>query len=338
MNQPHRYTLEPYKGPKSRTTCPECQHRNKTFKRYIDTQTGDYLADNVGRCDREDQCGYHYSPKEFFKVNPEVISKRISKPVWQRCIKPQFDTVPAHYISDSQRVLRSNNFLYFLGKMFGVDKARELAVKYNIGTANKWPGATIFWQVDTMGKVRTGKIMLYDMHTCKRVKEPFNHIAWVHNILSRKYKVLSHKSISTTDFGLKTPDFLLKQCLFGEHLLAAEPHKPVAIVESEKTAIIASMYLPQYIWLAAGSLEGLNADKCRVLANRQVMLFPDVKGYNRWLDKAHELNYRIPTATFSVSDQLERTADAYDRQRGIDIADLWIEALLREWGLLRDGD
>ena len=35
----------------------------------------------------------------------------------------------------------------------------------------------------------------------------------------------------------------LKQCFFGEHLLR-EKTMPVAIVESEKTAIISSVYLP----------------------------------------------------------------------------------------------
>jgi hypothetical protein len=32
-------------------------------------------------------------------------------------------------------------------------------------------------------------------------------------------------------------DFELKQCYFGEHLLEKYPEKPVAVVESEKTAV-----------------------------------------------------------------------------------------------------
>jgi hypothetical protein len=50
---------------------------------------------------------------------------------------------------------------------------------------------------------------------------------------------------------LKLPAFQLSQCLFGEHLLK-DTETPVAIVESEKTAIIASCYYPEFIWLACG--------------------------------------------------------------------------------------
>lgn len=41
----------------------------------------------------------------------------------------------------------------------------------------------------------------------------------------------------------------MKQCLFGEHLLLQYPTKPVAIVESEKSALIASHFMPDlYGW------------------------------------------------------------------------------------------
>ena len=70
--------------------------------------------------------------------------------------------------------------------------------------------------------------MLYNPDTGKRIKEPYNHITWVHTLL--------HKS-----------GFNMKQCFFGEHLLAADKTCPVALVESEKTALIASYYLPQYL-------------------------------------------------------------------------------------------
>lgn len=87
-------------------------------------------------------------------------------------------------------------------------------MRYRIGTSNHWLNATIFWQIDQQQKVHTGKIMLYDYHTGHRVKDPFNHIAWV------------HKSENTKNFHLK-------QCLFGLHLLRPDT-KIVAIVEAEK--------------------------------------------------------------------------------------------------------
>ena len=140
--------------------------------------------------------------------------------------------------------------------------------------------------------------MLYSPTTGKRKKEPFNHINWVHT-------------------ATKQPDFDLKQCFFGEHLLI-EKTKPVAIVESEKTAVIASIYLPKFIWLAVGSLTNLNSEKCRVLKGRNITLFPDLNGFEKWSKKANELSH---IAIFNVSDLLERKATESERKQGLDLAD-----------------
>ena len=68
MNE-HRYILEPYNGMKTRYRCPSCNHREKTVSLYIDTETGEYLSPSVGRCNRESNCGYHYTPKQYFQDN-----------------------------------------------------------------------------------------------------------------------------------------------------------------------------------------------------------------------------------------------------------------------------
>ncbi|OOQ59115.1 PG0870-related protein [Mucilaginibacter pedocola] len=62
----HKYTLQPYQGMQSRHTCPACNSR-KTFTRYIDTDTGETLAPHAGKCDRADNCGYHYTPRQLFE-------------------------------------------------------------------------------------------------------------------------------------------------------------------------------------------------------------------------------------------------------------------------------
>ena len=74
----------------------------------------------------------------------------------------------------------------------------------------------------------------------------------------------------------------MKQCLFGEHLLSdtsvAMSAKPVAIVENEKTSLVAAHFIPDFIWLATGGMHGcFNGEAMQVLDGREVILFPDLK-------------------------------------------------------------
>jgi len=328
MNHPHRFILQPYAGPHSRFRCPECGHRNKTFKRYIDLETGQYLADHVGRCDREDKCGYHCTPKQYFAGQPRPApAYRATTAADNRT----YDQLHTSLLTASlmQRAYIHNNFILFLAEVYGWETALQAAERYHIGTANHWPGATVFWQVDQQGRIRTGKIMLYNKDTCKRVKEPFNHVAWAHRLVCSGQLPVSSKqsavgSQTTANCAPPTANFLLKQCLFGEHLLNADTSATIAIAESEKTAVMASIMMPQFIWLAAGSLHGLDEDKCRVLQNREVLLFPDVGAYHHWKDCARSLNYKMPAANFTVHQEMERTATPQERANGADMADRWI--------------
>jgi len=316
----YRYILEPYTGRGSRHPCPSC-NRPGRYKRYIDTATKQPLADHVGKCDRAESCGYHFTPRDYYAQRPPTILRQAQDD------SPRFDTLPRKLVDDTAKEYQHNNFIKFLIPRFGEHTTMRLVDKYKIGTSRHWPGATIFWQIDSNDVVRTGKIMLYNITDGRRVKKPFNHITWVHK-LSPKSEVLSQKS--DTDLILSTQDFRLKQCFFGEHLLGTDPFKTVAIAESEKTAVICNFFYPKYIWLACGSLEGLNFDKCKVLKDREAILFPDVNGYEKWRMKAREMNLRYPNARFRVDDTLERTATDDERERGIDIADRWIEQLLNK--------
>jgi hypothetical protein len=278
---------------------------DKTFSFYIDTETGKHIHPNVGRCNRESNCGYHYTPKQYFKDNN--ISFDTPKSYKPRPITPQrkpVSFIPFELFKASLNLtaFETNHFVQFLINLFGVEVANELVSRYFIATSKHWNGATVFWQIDIQGKVRTGKIMLYSPTTGKRIKEPFNHIYWAHK-------------------ALKQPEFELRQCLFGEHLLI-DKTKSVAIVESEKTAVIASVYLPQFIWVAVGSLSNLNAEKCSVLKGRTVTLFPDLNGFEKWNNKAMELSH---IANFSVSVLLERKATESERNQGFDLADYLIK-------------
>ena len=299
----HQYQLQLYKGIGSRYRCPQCQHRRKTLTLYIHTQTNQHLSPNVGKCDREIKCGYHYTPKQYFAENSIAYSDRriaISRPniAIRNTHISLSDTIPNQILTSSLSQYDDNNLVHFLTLRFGWPIVKDLIKRYYIGTSKHWHGATVFWQVDGDNNIRGGKIMLYNATNAKRIKLPFNHITWVHT-------------------ALKLAHYKLTQCFFGEHLLHDNTW-PVAIVESEKTALIASIYMPHMVWLASGSLNNITVDKCAVLQGREVLLFPDVNGLALWQAKANELDV---LCNISVSTLLEDACTPAQKAQGLDLAD-----------------
>lgn len=320
MNQ-FRFILQPYKNPGSRYRCPEC-HRPHSFVRYIDTEDKIVFPDYVGRCNREQKCGYHYTPKQYFADHPEASEKNsdisqflprqgggriMSTTIAERQPPKPPSTINRDLMRQTMKGYDSNNFFLFIAAIVGRDEAMRLMSLFNIGTSIHWPGSCVFWQSDVNGNLRTGKIMLYDWKTGHRVKQPFNHVSWVHSVM-------------------KLPDFNLRQCLFGEHQLAARPDDVVAIVESEKSAVIATHFMPQFVWLATGGKNGaFNRDALSVLSGREVLLVPDLGATEDWYT-------RIPMMkslgiSVSIFDFLEQNATVEQRKSGLDIADYLVSEL-----------
>lgn len=82
-----------------------------------------------------------------------------------------------------------------------------------------------------------------------------------------------------------------KGAYFGTHLLPLRPTAPVAVVESEKTALIGSLFAPTYIWVATQSKGLLNPNSASVeaLKGRELHLFPDADGLQAWSEIAAQL-------------------------------------------------
>ena len=218
--------------------------------------------------------------------------------------------IDPHYLDASLKAYEQNHFVQFLMRSFGSEKAMQAVKAYKVGTSKRWQGATIFWQIDHEDKIRSGKIMVYDSSTGKRDKAKNS---WVHRVL-------------------KLEEFDLNQCLFGSHLITSDHTKSIGIVESEKTAIIASILMPELIWLASGGKAGLKASKVKFLANRHIILFPDLskpadkdKCYLLWKDTAKELEKSIPAINIKVSDYLETRATDEEKSEGLDIADYFLK-------------
>ena len=296
----HRFQLE--KGG-VKHPCPACHQMR--LVRYVDSFTGEPVADEVGRCDRESSCGYHLRPREYFHLTGKNffdIPKPARKPqIEPEPVQPSFIDIKIMQASMSR--YNENNFCRWLVSVFGEDRAFELTAAYNIGTSKYWAGSCVFWQVDKYGQIRTGKIMRYNAETGRRVKDLRNPITWVHSVM-------------------KVQPYHLQQCLFGEHILSMESDKPVAVVESEKTAIVASGFVPGFVWLATGGKTSKLKEKLQAVAGRKVKLYPDLMAFDDWRKVAAGL----PGVT--VSDILERRASEADRAAGLDLADY----LLRENG------
>lgn len=292
----YRFILQPYTGLKSRFECPRCKTKG-VFTKYIDSTNGHYLDSNVGKCSREINCNYHYSPKEFFRDNQNFIIPQVGMVRPNVKIKTNYTSyIPPEVFSKS--LGHCNNLITFFMSKFGEQITNHLVEKYKIGTSKKWPGATVFWQLDINNKIRTGKIMLYDQKTGKRIKKPYNHITWVHS-------------------ELKIENYSLNQCFFGEHLINGN-NQPVAITESEKSAMIASVYMPQFIWLAAGSISNLTASKLKLLSGRKVILYPDLNAFEKWKGIAMSVS---DNCIITVSEYLELNSTKEEKLLGLDIAD-----------------
>lgn len=299
-----KYKLEKYSGKNSRYTCPNCRHKH-SFVRYVDEQNK-YIANHVGRCNREIKCGYHLKPKEYFNQGNEhnhIINHNIN------CnMKSNYSVsyIPNGFLYNSLRKYECNNFVKFLERNFGGQITNEVIEKYFIGTSAQFNYSTVFWQIDDSLKIRTGKIIKYDENG-HRVKDKINY---VHSIL-------------------KIKNFELKQCLFGLHLLRydKERFKKICIVESEKTAVICSVLYPEHHWLATSGLQNLNYEKIKELQASRIVFIPDLGAYQIWQKKIRDIFTLLPHAVYIDLINLKPYADKSDIADGNDIADLLLKGI-----------
>lgn len=310
----HRFHLQKY-NTGSKHTCPICG-RSRCFTRYIDEKGIVVFPDKVGICDHANSCKYHYSPRDYFRDNPEQKEKMQNNSSFPTIpAAPVMQTKPPSFIPSSimEASLKgyARNPLYaFIKGKYGKERANQAFTAYKIGTANMFGGSTVYWQIDADGNVHTGKIMAYDRATGKRIKGNNNAVCFVHALHAIKDSI---------------PDFNLKQCFFGEHLLASSPYSKVCIVESEKTAVVASICLPGHIWIASGGKDGcFRSDVATSLRGREVILFPDLGQYDYWHDKKMPLLLPVCKSAH-CSDILERMATPEERKQGLDIADFLLK-------------
>ena len=248
---------------------------------------------------------------KHFSQTPEPLVdnvKAIPKP------KPKTTYIQSKYLENSinKACPDSNNFLKFISTNYGEKNSIAIAKKFKIGNSNRWPGSTVFWQIDEELKIRSGQIMYYDIHTGSR-----NHKrnGWVHSTLLYK-KIIK--------------EFHLEQCLFGLHQIngfsSIELTKTtVAVVESAKTACIMSLFDNSCLWMSCRSMGELKYSKLKPLRKCKIILYPDL-GINPdpfilWSNTAANLNKR--GFNIAVSDLVLRNATDEQKKNKDDIADFF---------------
>lgn len=226
------------------------------------------------------------------------------RPLWQRRLSTD---------SAFCRALVANGYL-------SEEQMLRAAERYRLGCSRD--GGVIFWQIDQMDQVYDGKIMYY-RSDCHRDHD--HKPSWVSYLLRKS--------------SLLPMDWKSQHCLFGTHQLnlqfdnlrctisatAGEDRKPVAVVESEKTAVIMSELYPGYLWLAAGGLYELTAQKLFPLRGRKIILFPDTDeqglAYATWYRVVQEAQ-RLLGHSIHLSPLLEQRATKAQKAAKIDLVDL----------------
>lgn len=300
-------------------TCPSCGYKGK-FVVYIDNETKQPVDETrYGRCDRENNCGYHLAPtqdpqkaqeaKNFVpRPDPEVVQifpddeliKRITGRT-KTCVSP------LHRFLNSRTV--SNDHLLKWGVYSEEEKTVYIYRNYEQKICNfKW------FQYKEDGH----RDKNFDSYSLKNPKA----------------------DSPRTPLDAEPKEYVKKYmlCLFGEHLLDKTKQRIVCVVESEKTAAIASFFYPQFDWVACGSNNGLTdgqngrPDKVSVLVGRKVYWLSDADTASRMtFHKKQDDTYEIRPS--SIRHLQEKGIDFEvvdlfpDRNDGYDIADAILDGI-----------
>jgi hypothetical protein len=355
MDNGYRFILE--KGSKKHP-CPACG--KKTFVRYVDTETGDYLpADEYGRCDRSEHCGYHLNPYKDGYAKAVTSSQggaaggnstsilylysKLQNPKAGGIATEKQAFIPNAILDATIRNgydqnVFIQNLISRVPHRIPKEDVLNICQMYKLGTVAKGcrSGAITIPYIDHEERTRFIQVKTFD-ESCHTTPGGTDSLT---SIIERDAKAK----------GKTVPDWLtaynrneLKvSCLFGAHLLKRFPTNKIALVEAPKTAIIGTLFfgIPEtpedLLWLAVYSRDTLTIEKCKPLQGRTVLLFPDLSKdgstFKLWQTKAHEIMKALPGTRIVVSDLLERTCSGEDRIKGNDLADYLLQM---DWRNLR---
>lgn len=304
--------------------CPAC--RRKGYKPYL-WPDGTMISDECGRCDHESSCGYHVTPKEWLRLHPDgqeyqgehsPATRRPLPPppprvkisqAWVErfyCLNAGAGRNPLlRYWTEFFRRVRPEN--RGVADMF-LKRMHDALRAYMVGTLEtEGTGYTIWWIMDETGEIRSGKAMRYkaDGHRDKECPRAF---IWMHYLPEIRQGLPQRAEYVS--------------CLFGLHRLTEETRE-VQLVESEKTAVMMSVFRPDLTWMATMGKSNLSAHALEPLISRDITItcHPDTDGYGKWEERVKEIRRECPRAKVRVSRYVMCSKTAGDAANA-DILDL----------------
>lgn len=184
--------------------------------------------------------------------------------------KPEPVFIPLSEVEGKAAKVESSALYLFLCSLYPEAEVKRVLALYKVGATGAFSQAadpgSVFPYMNAAGRCVDAHLMPYDRATGKRIRE-----------------------------GRYCQDWLLRKmgkgerrapwCLFGEHLKPSTA-APIGIVESEKTALIAAINAPGFVWMATGSLNNLTPERCRAVKECPLYLFPDADGLTAWGERA----------------------------------------------------
>ena len=232
-----------------------------------------------------------------FKELRKHIEPEVSRP--SDFMLPSFPMIEA---------CRANDFDFFLpfldsGRLT-IEDMHHAAERYHLGKTRS--GQPVFWMIDDM-------LQPLDAHIGE---------GWISTLLKRREPLLECWQV--------------QHCLFGLHLLSSELEQlpaggcnmPIAIVESEASAVVLSELFPETVWMAYATTLHLCPELFAPLAGRRVTIYPRTDpslSTFLFFEDLVDLIRRQYDIDITVDPILENHATADQKERCIDILEFLIE-------------
>lgn len=236
-------------------------------------------------------------------MSVEVELPKRKKKNHKRTNNLEFFTIPAETMEPYTSTLKARlvgnklkGLMPYLRQYFADEELLGLIDRYRLGCLHK--DRIVYPFFDIEGRLRIMRTVRYD-DKGKRTK---NGISSAHGFLKGT--------------GVINARWKERPCVFGEHLLTEYPDCPVAIVSSEKLAIVCALLVPSCIWLATGGdshIKEVGLIK-EHLNRRTVYMLPSKGQYKHWCEETKR--YQVKGMVLNDMERMSNKADIVEQLLG----------------------